>query len=236
MRYARWDEIPVSKMRWDGMMPASIDRYDYSIRTAHTCLLQTQNKTNASKPTLQLSDCGFPSAAKKEFSNIIERDICVSHHWPYLWCYRCWCWWCWSSSCIWSGKRRVKIDEIYYYLFYSIFYFTLQSYPIHPLHPPHLTDHHPNHKPKISRFKTACITKLFPTRSHTVAAQGGINAALGNMSEDDWRWHMYDTIKGSDWLGDQDAIHYMCREAPQTVLELEHFGVPFSRYAALRPN
>ncbi|KAI0086644.1 succinate dehydrogenase [Irpex rosettiformis] len=78
-------------------------------------------------------------------------------------------------------------------------------------------------------FNTACITKLFPTRSHTVAAQGGINAALGNMTEDDWRWHMYDTVKGSDWLGDQDAIHYMCREAPQTVIELEHFGVPFSR-------
>ncbi|KAI0956775.1 succinate dehydrogenase flavoprotein subunit [Taiwanofungus camphoratus] len=78
-------------------------------------------------------------------------------------------------------------------------------------------------------FNTACITKLFPTRSHTVAAQGGINAALGNMTEDDWRWHMYDTVKGSDWLGDQDAIHYMCREAPRTVIELEHFGVPFSR-------
>ncbi|KIJ94378.1 hypothetical protein K443DRAFT_110475 [Laccaria amethystina LaAM-08-1] len=78
-------------------------------------------------------------------------------------------------------------------------------------------------------FKTACITKLFPTRSHTVAAQGGINAALGNMTEDDWRWHMYDTVKGSDWLGDQDAIHYMCREAPHTVIELEHYGVPFSR-------
>merc|ERR1719174_3016936 len=78
-------------------------------------------------------------------------------------------------------------------------------------------------------FKTACVTKLFPTRSHTVAAQGGINAALGNMSEDDWRWHMYDTVKGSDWLGDQDAIHYMCREAPRTVIELEHYGVPFSR-------
>jgi succinate dehydrogenase (ubiquinone) flavoprotein subunit len=78
-------------------------------------------------------------------------------------------------------------------------------------------------------FKTACITKLFPTRSHTVAAQGGINAALGNMSEDDWRWHMYDTVKGSDWLGDQDAIHYMCREAPKAVLELEEFGLPFSR-------
>jgi succinate dehydrogenase/fumarate reductase flavoprotein subunit len=78
-------------------------------------------------------------------------------------------------------------------------------------------------------FKTACITKLFPTRSHTVAAQGGINAALGNMSQDDWRWHMYDTVKGSDWLGDQDAIHYMCKEAPRTVIELEHYGVPFSR-------
>ena len=78
-------------------------------------------------------------------------------------------------------------------------------------------------------LKTACITKLFPTRSHTVAAQGGINAALGNMTVDDWRWHMYDTVKGSDWLGDQDAIHYMCREAPNTVLELEHYGLPFSR-------
>lgn len=78
-------------------------------------------------------------------------------------------------------------------------------------------------------FKTACITKLFPTRSHTVAAQGGINAALGNMTEDDWRWHMYDTVKGADWLGDQDSIHYMCREAPAAVLELENFGLPFSR-------
>ncbi|KAI8384911.1 succinate dehydrogenase flavoprotein subunit 1 [Radiomyces spectabilis] len=78
-------------------------------------------------------------------------------------------------------------------------------------------------------FNTACVTKLFPTRSHTVAAQGGINAALGNMTEDDWRWHMYDTVKGSDWLGDQDAIHYMCREAPHTVIELENYGVPFSR-------
>jgi len=78
-------------------------------------------------------------------------------------------------------------------------------------------------------LKAACITKLFPTRSHTVAAQGGINAALGNMTEDDWRWHMYDTVKGSDWLGDQDAIHYMCREAPATVIELEHYGLPFSR-------
>ncbi len=78
-------------------------------------------------------------------------------------------------------------------------------------------------------LKTACITKVFPTRSHTVAAQGGIGAALGNMGEDDWRWHMYDTVKGSDWLGDQDAIEYMCREAIPAVHELEHFGVPFSR-------
>lgn len=78
-------------------------------------------------------------------------------------------------------------------------------------------------------YKTACISKLFPTRSHTVAAQGGINAALGNLHEDDWRWHMYDTVKGSDWLGDQDSIHYMTREAPQSVIELEHFGMPFSR-------
>src|SRR5487761_1436523 len=78
-------------------------------------------------------------------------------------------------------------------------------------------------------LKTACITKVFPTRSHTVAAQGGIGAALGNMGPDDWRWHMYDTVKGSDWLGDQDAIEYMCREAVPAVIELEHFGVPFSR-------
>ena len=78
-------------------------------------------------------------------------------------------------------------------------------------------------------FNTACITKVFPTRSHTVAAQGGISAALGNMGEDDWRWHMYDTVKGSDWLGDQDAIEYMCKEAPNAVIELEHYGVPFSR-------
>lgn len=78
-------------------------------------------------------------------------------------------------------------------------------------------------------FKTAVITKLFPTRSHTVAAQGGINAALGNMEPDDWRWHMYDTVKGSDWLGDQDAIHYMAREAPKAVIELENYGMPFSR-------
>ena len=80
-------------------------------------------------------------------------------------------------------------------------------------------------------LRTACITKVFPTRSHTVAAQGGISAALGNMGEDDWRWHMYDTIKGSDWLGDQDAIEYMCREAIPAVVELEHYGVPFSRTA-----
>lgn len=78
-------------------------------------------------------------------------------------------------------------------------------------------------------LKTACITKVFPTRSHTVSAQGGISAALGNMGEDDWRWHMYDTIKGSDWLGDQDAIEYMCREAIPAIIELEHYGVPFSR-------
>jgi len=78
-------------------------------------------------------------------------------------------------------------------------------------------------------LKTACITKVFPTRSHTVAAQGGIGASLGNMGEDDWRWHMYDTVKGSDWLGDQDAIEYMCREAVPAIYELEHFGVPFSR-------
>ncbi len=78
-------------------------------------------------------------------------------------------------------------------------------------------------------LNTACITKVFPTRSHTVAAQGGISAALGNMGPDDWRFHMYDTVKGSDWLGDQDAIEYMCKEAPAAVVELEHYGVPFSR-------
>jgi succinate dehydrogenase / fumarate reductase flavoprotein subunit len=78
-------------------------------------------------------------------------------------------------------------------------------------------------------LSTASISKVFPTRSHTVAAQGGISAALGNMGEDDWRWHMYDTVKGSDWLGDQDAIEYMCKEAPASVVELEHYGVPFSR-------
>jgi len=78
-------------------------------------------------------------------------------------------------------------------------------------------------------LKTACITKVFPTRSHTVAAQGGVGAALGNMAEDKWEWHMYDTVKGSDWLGDQDAIEYMCREAIPAVRELEHYGVPFSR-------
>src|SRR5271155_4701994 len=81
----------------------------------------------------------------------------------------------------------------------------------------------------VEGLKTACISKVFPTRSHTVAAQGGIGAALGNMGEDDWRWHMYDTVKGSDWLGDQDAVEYMCREAVPAIYELEHFGVPFSR-------
>merc|ERR1711937_645739 len=78
-------------------------------------------------------------------------------------------------------------------------------------------------------FKTACITKLFPTRSHTVAAQGGINAALGNMEEDSWKYHHYDTVKGSDWLGDQNAIEYMTNVAPQAVIELENYGMPFSR-------
>src|SRR5258707_7753613 len=78
-------------------------------------------------------------------------------------------------------------------------------------------------------LSTACLSKVFPTRSHTVAAQGGISAALGNMGEDDWRYHFYDTIKGSDWLGDQDAIELMCKEAPSAVIELEHYGVPFSR-------
>ena len=78
-------------------------------------------------------------------------------------------------------------------------------------------------------LRTACITKVFPTRSHTVAAQGGISASLGNMHPDDWRWHMYDTVKGSDWLGDQDSIEYMVRNAPEAVYELEHWGVPFSR-------
>ena len=83
----------------------------------------------------------------------------------------------------------------------------------------------------LSEFglKTACISKVFPTRSHTSAAQGGISAALGNAGEDDWRWHMYDTVKGSDWLGDQDCIEYLCKEAPNAVIELEHYGVPFSR-------
>ena len=78
-------------------------------------------------------------------------------------------------------------------------------------------------------LKTACISKVFPTRGHTSAAQGGISAALGNMGEDDWRWHMYDTVKGSDWLGDQDAIEHLCKEAPKAVIELEKYGVPFSR-------
>ncbi len=84
----------------------------------------------------------------------------------------------------------------------------------------------------VKGLKTACITKVFPTRSHTVAAQGGISAALGNMGKDDWRWHMYDTVKGADWLGDQDAIEFMCRGAMEAVIELEHFGVPFSRTEA----
>ncbi len=80
-----------------------------------------------------------------------------------------------------------------------------------------------------SGLKTACVSKVFPTRSHTVAAQGGIAASLGNMGVDDWRWHMFDTVKGADWLGDQDAIEYLCRNAPDAVYELEHFGLPFSR-------
>ena len=75
-------------------------------------------------------------------------------------------------------------------------------------------------------LSTACITKVFPTRSHTVAAQGGIAASLGNMGQDDWRWHMFDTVKGADWLGDQDSIEYLCRNAPEAVYELEHYGVP----------
>lgn len=79
-------------------------------------------------------------------------------------------------------------------------------------------------------FSVACISKIFPTRSHTVAAQGGISAALGNIAEDNWRWHAYDTIKGSDWLGDQDAIEYMCKNAANAVIELENFGVPFFSY------
>ena len=78
-------------------------------------------------------------------------------------------------------------------------------------------------------FNTACISKLFPTRSHTVAAQGGINAALGNKTADDWRWHAYDTIKGGDWLADQGPVQYMCKKAAQAVLELESYGLPFSR-------
>ena len=77
--------------------------------------------------------------------------------------------------------------------------------------------------------KVAVLSKVFPTRSHTVAAQGGVGAALANMGEDSWHWHMYDTVKGSDWLGDQDAIEFMCREAPKSVIELEHFGMPFDR-------
>jgi succinate dehydrogenase / fumarate reductase, flavoprotein subunit len=78
-------------------------------------------------------------------------------------------------------------------------------------------------------LSVAALSKVFPTRSHTVAAQGGVSASLGNMSPDNWEWHFYDTIKGSDWLGDQDAIEFMCREAPKVVYELEHFGMPFDR-------
>ncbi|WP_208432073.1 FAD-binding protein, partial [Bartonella bovis] len=78
-------------------------------------------------------------------------------------------------------------------------------------------------------LKTACITKVFPTRSHTVAAQGGIAASLANMGPDNWQWHLYDTVKGSDWLGDTDAMEYLVRNAPAAVYELEHYGVPFSR-------
>merc|ERR1719291_464120 len=84
-------------------------------------------------------------------------------------------------------------------------------------------------RPWPTRPAAARISKVFPTRSHTVAAQGGINGALANMTEDDWRWHAYDTVKGSDWLGDQDAIQHMCRMAPEVILELESFGLPFSR-------
>ena len=83
-------------------------------------------------------------------------------------------------------------------------------------------------------FKTACISKVFPTRSHTVAAQGGIAASLSNMGPDHWHWHMYDTVKGSDWLGDVDAMEYLAREAPKAVYELEHYGVPFSRTEEVR--
>jgi len=78
-------------------------------------------------------------------------------------------------------------------------------------------------------LKTACVTKVYPTRSHTVAAQGGIGAALGNMGEDSWQWHMFDTVKGSDWLGDQDSIEYLCSNAVDSIVELEHYGMPFSR-------
>jgi len=86
-----------------------------------------------------------------------------------------------------------------------------------------------------SGLKTACISKVFPTRSHTAAAQGGISAALGNAGEDDWRWHMYDTVKGSDWLGDQNCIEYLCKEAPKAVIELEHYGVPSFKFHASTP-
>ena len=76
-------------------------------------------------------------------------------------------------------------------------------------------------------LKTACVSKVYPTRSHTVAAQGGIGAALGNMGEDSWQWHMFDTVKGSDWLGDQDSIEYLCSNAVDSIVELEHYGMPF---------
>src|SRR4051812_13840330 len=85
-------------------------------------------------------------------------------------------------------------------------------------------------------LRTACISKVFPTRSHTVAAQGGVAASLGNMGADSWQWHMYDTVKGSDWLGDQDAIEYLCRNAPAAVYELEHWGGPFPPPRAARSN
>jgi len=85
-------------------------------------------------------------------------------------------------------------------------------------------------------LKTACVTKVFPTRSHTVAAQGGIAASLSNMGPDHWQWHMYDTVKGSDWLGDTDAMEYLAREAPKAVYELDHYGVPFSRTEEHRPR
>jgi succinate dehydrogenase/fumarate reductase flavoprotein subunit len=88
----------------------------------------------------------------------------------------------------------------------------------------------------LAGLNVAVLSKVFPTRSHTVAAQGGIGASLGNMSEDNWHYHFFDTVKGSDWLGDQDAIEFMCREAPEVVYELEHFGMPFDRNADSAPS